>query len=245
VEIDIKKIAEDMIMREKFAGLTVEPPFIVRIDIRNARAICKTYFQKENKLDWGFHNMLIKIAEKIVGEVEPWLDIAYTGSDEISFICLSKAPPFSGRIEKLNSVLASEAASLLTSFFIEKGIKTGIPLSFDSRVIKADNIDDVVNYLTLRKVDCFRNTINWYSETLMSPKQLQGMKMIERLKIIEDAGIRIDKWARYGTVVYKVPVKKEVTDKKTGEQVIVERKKIATQTGDELLYVLNKIRAGE
>jgi tRNA(His) 5'-end guanylyltransferase len=229
----IEKIATEMVKREKFSGLRVKPPFVVRVDIRNAGAICKKHFQKGGRLSQDFHKILVGVGRNVIETAEPWVGSCYVQSDELSFVCLDKEPPYGGRVEKINSILAAEASSLLTSALLKKGI--GIRyLAFDSRIIPLKNIRQVGEYLAWRRADCVRNTVNWYSEKIAGHKKVVNMKQRQRAEMIKKAGIEIPEEIRFGTLLHKIKTSVDAVNRKTGEKVTITRSRTTTRTGNAL-----------
>ena len=66
--------------------------------------------------------------------------------------------PFNGRIEKINSVIASFAASSFTMNYDKDFSKA---IAFDSRVIPI-NDSDIYDYFKWRQDEAWRNCINGY-----------------------------------------------------------------------------------
>ena len=83
-------------------------------------------------------------------------DFAYTFSDEISLYLTQL--PFGGRVEKIDSVAASYAASSLT---LAWALVTR--LSFDARVVPATPAF-AMEYMANRQDEAWRNHINAYCQ---------------------------------------------------------------------------------
>jgi tRNA(His) 5'-end guanylyltransferase len=134
-------------------------------------------------------------------------DFAYTFSDEIN-IYFSHIP-YSGRVEKIDSVTASYAASALT---LE--MSSPFPVAFDARIIQVSPAL-ALRYLIDRQAEAWRNHINAYCHhTLVtegkSPHEaaqmLKGLSSSEMHELMFSRGINLAKtpaWQRRGILVYK------------------------------------------
>jgi len=151
---------------------------ILRLDGRNFHSLSKNLNLKR-PYDDDFIKSMVYTSKDIFKEFSPLF--IYTFSDEIN-ILLSEIP-FSGRIEKLNSIFPSLASSALmkhlnTNFFKEGFVnnknninklninknnfnKNNI-ISFDSRVIPISITEDVVKYFKWRQDESWRNCVNSY-----------------------------------------------------------------------------------
>lgn len=93
--------------------------------------------------------LMVKVSKDLFNEFAPVF--IYTFSDEISI--LLDNIPFNGRIEKINSVVASFAASSFT-YNLNKEIAK--PIAFDSRIIPIID-DDIYKYFKWRQDEAWRN----------------------------------------------------------------------------------------
>ncbi|MGB4757813.1 MAG: tRNA(His) guanylyltransferase Thg1 family protein, partial [Candidatus Methanoculleus thermohydrogenotrophicum] len=155
---------------------------------------------------------------------------AYTFSDEISLYF--RTLPFSGRVEKIDSVTASVAASVLT---IELGCVK--PLAFDARIIPAAG-EFAVEYLVSRQNEAWRNHINAYCQNAlieegMSPREaaaaLRGMQSDTMHEMMFKRGVNLaatPAWQRRGTLLYREEYIKEGYNPVTGETVPATRTRI-------------------
>jgi len=112
--------------REIYADIKAIPPLIVRADGRNFRRVLSDEFEKpyDERFAKGMAKAVAIFFEK--SGFDPKL--AYILSDEIN--CFFPQIPFKGRIEKLDSVIASFLASALT---IVLDFKEAV--AFDARII--------------------------------------------------------------------------------------------------------------
>ncbi len=137
--------------REIYSDLYCVPPVIVRVDGRNFKhVLSRMGFEKP--YDMVFASAMADAVELFFKHSGLSPLFAYTFSDEISLYF--NELPFDGRIEKLDSVIASFISSALTLL-----LKPGEPLSFDSRIIPIhENL--IEEYLVWRQAEAWRNCIN-------------------------------------------------------------------------------------
>ncbi len=213
--------------REIFSALSIFPPIFIRLDGRAFHRLSRELDLKK-PFDPVFHDAMTAVSRQLLVEsgLEP--AFAYTFSDEISLYFTTL--PFSGRIEKLDSVTAAYAASALT---IRLGLET--PLSFDARVIPATP-EFAIEYLTWRQNEAWRNHINGYCQQALveeglSPRaaatRLQGVQAAEMHEMMFARGVNLAEtpaWQRRGTLIYRETVKKEGYNPRTGEAVETTRK---------------------
>ncbi len=146
----------DMQDREIFRNLSIFPPFIVRLDGRAFHRLTREEgFEKP--YDRRFSDAMTKVSEQLLSSsgLEP--SFAYTFSDEISLFFPPRVP-FNGRVEKIDSVCASYAASAFTL-----ALHLTEPVAFDSRVILAD-VPAAIVYMNMRQREAWRNHINGYCQ---------------------------------------------------------------------------------
>jgi len=165
-----------MKLYEQLHNHTVCPrlPLIARIDGR----AWHTWTKKcQRPFDAALHKLMQQTLIGLVKEFCPV--IGYTQSDELSLIFWQKEHesqhPFGGRINKLNSVLASYA----TKVFSETLIKTPHPMltslpNFDTRCFVVPSQDEACNYLLWRWRDCAKNSIAMAAQAKFSHKGLHG-----------------------------------------------------------------------
>ena len=216
--------------REIYAGIKTNPPLIVRVDGRNFKRVLR-----ENEFKKPYDERFARsMAEAVVIFFEKsGFDpvIAYIFSDEISL--LFESVPFKGRIEKLDSVIASSIASALT---IILNFKEAI--AFDARVIPVCGGTDALEYLAQRQAEAWRNHINAYGyyglidkglSKKEAEKRLMGMKAGEVHEMLFHMGINLNetpKWQRRGILVAKQKYDKEGYNPKTAETVTITRYKV-------------------
>ncbi|MFA4877955.1 MAG: tRNA(His) guanylyltransferase Thg1 family protein [Methanoregula sp.] len=224
--------------REIFAAITTLPPVFVRLDGRAFHRLTEC-LGLEKPFDEFFHKAMVMACTSLVSESGLNPDFAYTFSDEIS-LYFSKLP-FGGRVEKIDSVSASYAASSLTLAFGGTTL-----LSMDARVIPATP-EFAVEYMINRQSEAWRNHINAYCQQAlieegMNPReaaeQLRGLPSKELHEMMHVRGFNLSEtpaWQRRGTLVFKKLTEKEGFNPVTQEAVVVERSAVTTE-GDLPLF---------
>jgi len=193
--------------RELYSKLLTPNIFLIRLDGRNFSKVLEDF---EKPYDLRFAKIMVESCKEIMREFNA--AFAYTFSDEANFLMRDV---FSCRLEKINSIIASEFASRVS-------LKLGFPVSFDSRVIFT-SLDEVWEYLSWRQNEAWRNHLNSYAfYTLLkeigdrrkAQKFLEGKKSPEIHDILHARGINPAKtpaWQRRGILLYwkEVELEKE------------------------------------
>jgi len=215
--------------RELFASITTVPPVIVRLDGRAFHRLAHM-LGLAKPFDVRFSHAMAAVCRCLVADSGLSPEFAYTFSDEIS-LYLPKLP-FSGRVEKIDSVAASFAASALTL-----ALECAEPIAFDARVIPATPAY-TLEYLVDRQDEAWRNHINAYCQQAlvaegMKPRQaavrLKGMPSKELHEMMHARGVNLAKtpaWQRRGVLVYKKSAEKEGYNPITKEKVKVVRSSV-------------------
>jgi tRNA(His) guanylyltransferase len=208
--------------REIFGNLTIVPPILVRLDGRSFHRLARR-LSLERPFDERFSRAMAGVSARLLSESGLSPLLAYTFSDEISLYFPSL--PFRGRVEKIDSVLASFAASCLTI-----ALSVGHPLSFDARVIVASP-GYAREYLTGRQQEAWRNHLNAYcqeallQEGMRPPevaRRLSGMRSEELHELMFSRGVNLAKtpaWQRRGILVYRRTEGRPGYDHRSGEPV--------------------------
>ncbi len=195
-----------MKMREIYSGLTSVPPVFVRIDGRNFHAVAEEW-NLERPFDFRFSEAMASVCTALMADSGLSPDFAYSFSDEINLYFSHL--PFSGRVEKLDSVTASFTASALTMEMASR-----VPVSFDARIIQVTpNL--AIRYLIDRQGEAWRNHINAYCQNALvnegmnrreAARILKGMTSPDLHELMFSRGINLAKtpaWQRRGILVYK------------------------------------------
>ncbi len=196
-----------MKQRELFSNLITVPPIFVRIDGRAFHRLA-AHLSFEKPFDETFHRAMVSVSESLVSHSGLNPDFAYTFSDEVSLYFSSV--PFRGRVEKIDSIAASYAASALSL-----NIHPGSPVAFDARIVQVTP-ELAVDYLKNRQHEAWRNHINAYCQAAlinegMTPTDAQrtllGMPSKALHEMMYARGVNLaatPAWQRRGAMVYKM-----------------------------------------
>jgi tRNA(His) 5'-end guanylyltransferase len=218
--------------REIFGNLAIVPPIFVRLDGRSFHRLARR-LSLGRPFDERFSRAMAEVSARLLTESGLSPLFAYTFSDEISLYF--PVLPFRGRVEKIDSVLASFAASALTI-----ALPADRPLAFDGRVILASR-DFVPEYLVVRQQEAWRNHLNAYCQAAllaegMRPtevaRRLSGMRSEELHEFMFARGVNLAKtpaWQRRGVLVYRRQEHRKGFDPCAGEPVEVSRRVITVE----------------
>jgi tRNA(His) 5'-end guanylyltransferase len=218
--------------REIFSTITTIPPVFVRLDGRTFHRLAENLSLKK-PFDNRFSDAMIQVCVALIADSGLCPELAFTFSDEISLYFTRL--PFSGRVEKLDSVAASYAASALTS-----ALGGTILLSFDARVIPATP-EYAMEYLAYRQNEAWRNHLNGYCQQVlidegMSAKKaagyLKGLPAKDLHEMMHVRGVNLSMtpaWQRRGILVYKKITEKEGYNPVTQEHVLAERSAVTVE----------------
>ncbi|RXA20413.1 tRNA 5'-guanylyltransferase [Methanosarcina sp. MSH10X1] len=192
--------------REIYAEMRCIPPVVVRADGRNFKnTLSGLGFRKP--YDQAFARAMADTVELFIKKSGLSPLFAYTFSDEISFLFMEL--PFEGRVEKIDSVLASFLGSALT-------IKLQLeePVAFDSRIVVLQK-EEIPAYFHWRQLEAWRNFVaSWGYYTLRNEginkteasKYLKGKKEWEIHEMLFERGINLaalPAWQRRGVIISK------------------------------------------
>jgi tRNA(His) 5'-end guanylyltransferase len=213
--------------REIYASLRVLSPVIIRIDGRSFHALTDSLV---HPFDEHFATVMAEVGRDLIERSGLDPRFVYTFSDELNLYF--DELPFDGRIEKLDSVVASYAASAYTLRF-----PSSKPVSFDSRIIPITS-DILCSYLLWRQQEAWRNHNNAYSQHVMredglSPSEVslrlheKSTKDLHEICFAHDINLaHTPAWQRRGILIYKTIIEKEAYDPKTGARGVTYRKKV-------------------
>jgi len=143
-------------------------PIIVRLD-----GVAFHQYTKgcQKPFDSNLHASMVETTRALVKEFGP--KIGYTQSDEISLLFwqdgIKQQTIFGGRVNKINSVMASAAANYFNKF--EQGNKLA---KFDCRCFCVPNEVEAVNYFLWRTQDAVRNSVQMAAQAVYEHKELHG-----------------------------------------------------------------------
>ncbi|MGC9444873.1 MAG: tRNA(His) guanylyltransferase Thg1 family protein [Candidatus Methanospirareceae archaeon] len=217
--------------RAIYAAIRALPPLIVCADGRNFRQLLQqTGFSKpfDTRFATGMADAVTLFFEQ--SGFDPLL--AFVFSDEVN-LCFTHVP-FRGRLEKLDSVIASYLASAVT---LVLGFTA--PIAFDARVIPIGDLGEGLRaYLAHRQAEAWRNHLNAYGyyglQSLGLSKRaaetrVTGLKAREVHELLYQQGINLNEtpsWQRRGMIVAKEAYEKAGYDRKAKRAVTVTRYRI-------------------
>ena len=178
---------------------------IVRLDGRSFHKLARD-LNLVKPYDENFYRVMSKVCNDLFKEFSPVF--VYTFSDEISLL-LDKIP-FDGRIEKINSVIASFTASSFVLHYDEDFKK---PPSFDSRIIPISD-EDILKYFKWRQDESWKNCIASYGISFLKSKysnkrandMITGLKSSEIHELLYQNGINlndVETYKKRGIAVYR------------------------------------------
>ena len=203
---------------------------IVRLDGRTFHKLARD-LNLIKPYDENFYRVIAEVCEDLFKEFSPMF--VYTFSDEISLL-LSNIP-FGGRIEKINSVIASFASS---SFVINYDTEFKKPPAFDSRIIPL-NDDDILKYFTWRQNEAWRNCVNSHGISYLQKRYskskandiLNGMKLNDVHELLFENGINlndVETYKKRGIGIYRKNKKIEGFNKNKNRNQISYRSYVYT-----------------
>ena len=178
---------------------------IIRLDGRSFHTLARD-LELVKPYDENFYRVISEVCNDLFNEFSPLF--AYTFSDEISL--LLDNVPFDGRIEKIDSVIASFAAS---SFVIHYNTQFKKPPAFDSRIIPI-NDSDILHYFKWRQDEAWRNCVNGYGIHFLKSKyssdtaneKINGLNLSDIHELLFKNGINLNDvatWKKRGIGVYR------------------------------------------
>ena len=186
-------------------------PIYARID---GRSFSRFTRGMERPFDVKMIDAMVATTKHLVAETHA--RIGYTQSDEISLVWLADEPGsdvfFSGKVQKMVSVLASMAAAKFARV-CPAGLEDRLP-HFDARVFQMPDRVEAANAFLWRAMDARKNAISMVAQSLYSPRRLHGVGQREMLRMTAEAGVdfdALDVRFRRGTFVRREVVMKTLT----------------------------------
>ena len=178
---------------------------IIRLDGRSFHKLASD-LNLVKPYDDDFYKVFAEVCKDLFKEFSPLF--VYTFSDEISL--LFDKVPFDGRLEKLDSVIASFTAS---SFVINYDREFKKPPAFDCRVIPISD-EDILPYFKWRQDESWRNCVNSHGITFLKTKysnteandKIKGMNISDVHELLFENGINlndIETYKKRGLGVYR------------------------------------------
>ena len=201
---------------------------IMRLDGRSFHSLARD-LELTKPYDENFYWVMSQVCRDLFEEFSPLF--VYTFSDEISL--LFDKLPFDGRIEKLNSVIASFTAS---SFVMHYNREFKKPPAFDSRVIPVTD-EDIVKYFRWRQDESWTNCVNSHGISYLKSKypnnvandKINGMNLSDIHELLFENGINlndIETYKKRGIGVYRKNKKVEGFNKKENRNQVSYRSHI-------------------
>ena len=174
-------------------------PVYARIDGRAFHTLCNGL---KKPYSMAFIQAMQEVCKYLVGETGA--SVGYVQSDEISlgWPDYTKAP-FEGRIQKLESVLASMAGARFVQY-VEASKYGGLHIndgiaklwdrcnrylpSFDCRVFNVPSLIELANAFLWRENDAIKNSITGMALNFFSNRQIQGKSGEDKIAMMKDMG---------------------------------------------------------
>ncbi|MEK6833840.1 MAG: tRNA(His) guanylyltransferase Thg1 family protein [Nanoarchaeota archaeon] len=208
--------------------------------------------------DKRFSETMIEVTKLLVQETNAC--IGYTESDEISICWYSDSYKseiwFGGRIQKMNSILASMTTSYFTSFasgsIPEK--RGRFPL-FDCRVWQLPTLVEATNVFLWRELDATKNAISMAARCYYSHKELNKKSGNEMQEMLFKKGINFNDYPSFfkrGTFVQRQTKIRKFTqselislpekhEARKNPDLMVERREVVALDMPKFSTVVNKI----
>ena len=178
---------------------------IVRLDGRSFHKLAGD-LNLVKPYDDNFYEVMSGVCRDLFEEFSA--EFVYTFSDEISL--LLDNIPFDGRIEKIDSVMASFTAS---SFVMHYDRKFKKPPAFDSRIIPILE-EDIADYFRWRQDESWRNCVNSHGIEYLKSKysnaeangKINGMNLSDIHELLFENGINlndVETYKKRGIAVYR------------------------------------------
>lgn len=166
--------------------LDVALPIYARIDGRSFSRLTRGM---ERPFDVRMSHAMIDTLSYLVEATHA--RIGYTQSDEISLVWLAEGERadilFSGKVQKMVSVLASMAAAKFATV-CPPGFEGRLP-HFDCRVFQLPSKTEAANAFLWRAMDARKNSISMAAQARFSPKQLHGKRQADMLAMLDGIGV--------------------------------------------------------
>ena len=219
--MEFKTLKDRMLYYRSLTDYKVMPNCytLVMLDGRSFSKMVKNKF--ELPFDDNFIDMMNETAKYICKKIQGAL-FAYVQSDEISILLSDKGDTFfGGRLNKMQSIIASMAASkfnqLMMLYNLKNGIEPNDPMKIventklvdlDCKVWNVPTFNDAIAWFIYRQIDCIRNSKQQAAQTYLSFEQLLNQdtdKQITLLKVNKgiDWETEYDDGKKFGRFIYK------------------------------------------
>lgn len=184
-------------------------PTYARID---GRGFSRFTRGMDRPFDLRMTNAMIETTKYLVQNTHA--RIGYVQSDEISLVWEAPTPEsdifFSGKIQKMVSVLASMAAAKFARVCPE-GFEDRLP-HFDARVFQMPSRIEAANAFLWRAMDAKKNSISMVAQANFSHKELQGKTQKDMLAMLAAKGVDFEanpEAFKRGSFIRRVLVERE------------------------------------
>ena len=198
--------------RQAFKG----QPLVARLDGKSFHTFCKGL---KRPYDARLSDLMIATMVALVDRFNA--NVGYVQSDEITLVWLTTPDstvelPFSGRFQKLDSLLAGFASAYfnkgLPEFLPEKADQTPY---FDCRSFVVPTVQEAYHAVLWRQQDCTKNAISMAAQSMFSHKYLQGRAGPEMQELMwKEKGVNFNDYPAFfkrGTFARRVKEARELT----------------------------------
>ncbi len=193
-------------------------PVYARIDGR-----CFSAFTRDlnHPYDIRITRAMVETTKFLVADTQA--TIGYTQSDEISLVWLQERYDsemiFSGKVQKLTSVLAGLATAKFNHVCLEDArlvdrVREQLPV-FDCRDFQLPNRTEAANMFLWRERDATKNAISMAARHFYPHKQLHGKTGVEMQELIFQKGQNFNDYPAFfkrGTVVRRITTERPFTE---------------------------------
>ncbi len=167
-------------------SLPINIPVILRLDGRAFHTFTRGM---EKPFDKRLIEMLNTVALELCPEIQG-TRLAYLQSDEISFLIypgIFSDSWFKGTVQKMVSVAASHASCVAMKWCYENDLKKGTYVGFDARVFCLPE-KDVENYFVWRQRDWERNSLQMFTRSFYTQRELKNKKTPDMHEMLHARG---------------------------------------------------------
>jgi len=191
-------------------------PICCRIDGKTFHTFCRGL---KRPYDGGFCDLMRQTAKYLVKETQA--NMGYCQSDEISLVWYSNDYKskifFDGKVQKMNSVLASYATGFFNANLAQYlPNKEGQIAAFDCRVWQVPTLMEAANMFVWREKDATRNSVEMAAQNYFSHKILHKKSNSEMQDMLHEKGVNWNDYPAFfkrGTYIQKrVTSRKFTTD---------------------------------
>lgn len=189
-------------------------PVMARVDGRAFHSFCRGM---ERPYDERMHTCMRETAMRLAQDTNARM--AYTQSDEITFVWLIETPKgqiwFGGRHSKMVSQIAAQA-----TLHFYRACERHMPEyakklpTFDGRVWQTPNLAEATNAFLWREWDAAKNSISAAAKTVYSDKELHGVSSLQKQEMLFQKGINWNDYPSFfkrGTYIQRRIVRRKFT----------------------------------